>query len=770
MKSYSLFIFILLFTSIHSFAQLSDWAWAKKVTANNHIHANGITCDNKGNVYTLGASSLSSISFGNITLNNTGCYIAKYNTQGNVVWAKNINLTSNSYIHSLASDNSGNIYVTGHFDSPTFSFGNTTLFNMGSEDVVIAKYDSSGNELWAKSAGGNGFEKSCSIACDTSGNVYITGAYSSAAISFGSFTLNNAGFMLEDIFIAKYDTQGNVLWAKSIGGYLPDIGSSITTDRFNNVFVSGGFNSPSVSFGSINLTNTSPNPLPNDFDIFIAKYDATGNALWAKSINMSYFWAGYNSIASDPTGNLYITGNFDESAITIGNITLNKTGIMGTDFYLAKYDAMGNVVWAKNGAGNSWDYSHGITTDLIGNIYITGEFRSSVFTIGSDTLSNSGSYDVYVTGYDASGNTLWAKKAGGSSDDNSIDISGDNNGNLFITGEFDSPALSFGNTTLINNGFDDIFVAKLTLCKLPPPTITASSPTTFCNGDSVILTSSVAVSYLWSNAATSQSITVETGGIYWVQISDSNGCKAKDSINVYTLATPEINLGNDTSICNDQQLPFTLNAGNNGIAYLWNNGAVTQSITVTVSGIYSVIVSDANNCTATDTIEVSFKPALHISLGNDSIMCPGDMVRLSPGNEFDTYLWSDGSTTPGLNINKPGSYSIIVHKDGCNASDEIHMAECNSEIMLPNVFTPNEDGFNDYFYPVYKNIDKINLIIMNRWGKKIYEGSGKAALWDGKQSGILCPAGVYYYLLDYEEKGENIRNIKQLHGSVTLLR
>jgi len=770
MKSYSMFIFILFFNSIPSYAQLSDWAWAKKVTASNPIHANGITCDNFGNIYTLGGSSLSSISFGNITLNNTGCYIAKYNSQGNVVWAKNINLTSNSYIHSLASDNSGNIYVTGHFDSPTFSFGSSILYNMGSEDVVIAKYDSSGNELWAKSAGGNGYEKSCCIACDTSGNVYITGAYSSASISFGSFTLNNTGFMQEDIFIAKYDAQGNVVWAKSIGDYLPDIGSSIATDQSNNVFVSGGFNSPSVSFGATTLYNTNPNPLPNDFDIFIAKYDASGNALWAKSINISYFWAGYNSIASDPAGNLYITGNFDEPAITIGNITLNKTGILGTDFYLAKYDAMGNVVWAKNGAGNSWDYSHGITTDQIGNIYITGEYRSSVFTFGSDTLSNTGSYDVYVAAYDVSGNTLWAKKAGGSSDDNSIGISGDNNGNLFITGDFDSPSLGFGITTLINNGFDDIFVAKLSLCKLPPPTITASGPTTFCNGDSVILTSSAAVSYLWSNAATSQSITVKTDGIYWVQISDSNGCNAKDSINVYTLANPEINLGNDTSICNDQQLPFTLDAGNNGIAYLWNNGSGSQSITVTVSGIYSVIVSDANNCTANDTIEVSFKPALHISLGNDSIMCPGDLITLSPGNGFDNYLWSDGSTSSGLNINKPGSYSVIVRKDGCIANDEIHMAECNSEIMLPNVFTPNEDGFNDHFYPVYKNIDKIKLVVFNRWGKKVYEGSGKAALWDGKQSGQLCPAGVYYYLLDYEEKGENIRNIKELHGSVTLLR
>lgn len=771
MKTKIFFLFILLIiSSIKSFEQITNWMWAKKVSGNTHIHANGIATDNTGNIYIIGGSSTSTISFGSITLNNTGCYIAKYNSSGNVLWAKNINATSNSYINTLATDNSGNVYITGYFDSPTITFGSTTLINLGGEDVFIAKYDSSGNVLWAKSAGGSEYDISRGIVTDNSGNVYITGGFSSASMSFGNITLTNAGFMQEDVFIAKYDTAGNALWAKSAGGYLGDIGVSLATDNSNNVYVSGGFNSPTITFGNTTLSNANPNPLPNDYDIFIVKYDSLGNSIWAKSITNNYYWSDYNNIATDNNGNLYITGNFDKSTISIGSTTLTKTGIMGTDFYFAKYDVMGNVLWAKSAGGNSWDYSHRITTDNSGNIYITGIYRSSSIPFGSTTLNNSGSYDIYVARFDTSGNALWAKSAEGNSDDNSVGISTDNFGNIYITGDFDSHDLTFGNTILTKGGFEDVFVAKLSTCNLPQPTITANGPTTFCAGSSVTLTSSAAASYLWSDSATTQSVVVQTSGLYWVEVSDINGCKARDSILINTLPDPIVNLGDDTVICSDQIVPFTINAGNTGSTYLWNTGATSQNISVSSSGFFSVIVTNAYTCTNTDTILVTFKPALYVNLGNDSIMCPGGLLSLSPGSGFDNYLWSDGSTLQNLNINNPGTYSVIVSKDGCKANDEIIIAECNSEIIIPNIFTPNGDGTNDLFYPVCKNIDKITLIVYNRWGNKIYEGNGKAAVWDGKYSGEFCPSGVYYYVMDYEEKVENKRINRQSHGSITLIR
>jgi gliding motility-associated-like protein len=149
-------------------------------------------------------------------------------------------------------------------------------------------------------------------------------------------------------------------------------------------------------------------------------------------------------------------------------------------------------------------------------------------------------------------------------------------------------------------------------------------------------------------------------------------------------------------------------------------------------------------------------------------MCPGDLIVLSPGIGFNNYLWSDGSVLSFLNVSIPGNYSVTVTNSLCTANSTIFIDECGSEIWVPNVFTPNGDGVNEIFSPVYTNIDNITLYIFNRWGNQLYEGTGKSAVWDGKYSGEKCSNGVYYYLIEYENKGKT-KGMRQLHGSVTLL-
>ncbi len=232
---------------------------------------------------------------------------------------------------------------------------------------------------------------------------------------------------------------------------------------------------------------------------------------------------------------------------------------------------------------------------------------------------------------------------------------------------------------------------------------------------------------------------------------------------------PVLNLGNDTIFCSNQ-IPFTLNAENTGSAYLWSTGEITQSIFAYSSGTYWVSVIGANGFPSSDTITVTFKPTPYVNLGNDSMICAGGSIILLPDASFDTYLWSDGSTLQSLNINNPGIYSVVVSKDGCEARDEIIIKECDSEIWFPNAFTPDGDGVNDLFYPVYTNVDKKTLTVFNRWGGKVFEGSGGAAIWDGKHLGELCPEGIYSYIFDYEEKSGSKRVSKQLHGSITLLK
>lgn len=188
---------------------------------------------------------------------------------------------------------------------------------------------------WAKGATGVGSEEGYSSATDTAGNVFITGSFTGSTISFGAYTLTNAGTNA-NVFITKYAPNGNVLWAKSATGTVSDYGFSVSTDVVGNVFVTGCFQSPSTTFGTYTLTNAGTNS-----NIFIAKYDANGNVLWAKSAGGIADDRGYG-VTTDATGNVLVTGYFQSPTITFGTYTLTNSG--NYDVFIAKYDANGNIL------------------------------------------------------------------------------------------------------------------------------------------------------------------------------------------------------------------------------------------------------------------------------------------------------------------------------------------------------------------------------------------------------------------------------------------
>jgi len=441
--------------SIHSFAQAPNWAWAKSAGGTTGNVGYSIAIDAAGNTYITGSFGDSTITFGTTTLTNSGAddiFIAKYDANGNIVWAKSLGGTDYDYGGGIALDTAGNTYITGSFNSPSMPFGTTTLTNNGSDDIFIAKYDTNGNALWATTAGGVASDRGNSIKTDAAGNTYITGQFYSPTITFGTTTLTNNGNY--DVFIAKYDANGNVVWAKSVGGTSDDFGRSISVDASGNSYITGGFSGPTITFGATTFTN-----LGNE-DIFIAKYDANGNVLWAKSAGGTSIDFGYG-IALDAIGNTYITGYFQSPTITFGVNTLTNNG--STNILIVKYDTNGNIVWAKSAGGNDSDIGNSIATDAAGNTTITGYFGSPTITFGATTLANNGGGDIYIAKFDTNGNVLWAKSAGGNNYDAAYSIAIDAVGNAYLTGHFQSPAITFGATTLTNNsdGYSNVFIAKL---------------------------------------------------------------------------------------------------------------------------------------------------------------------------------------------------------------------------------------------------------------------------------------------------------------------
>jgi hypothetical protein len=430
--------FIFFFNVIN--AQTPNYLWAKSA---------GGSIDGNGNTYVCGVFSSPSITFGSTTLLSTGnqnLFVVKYDLNGNVLWAK----SAGGAALDIIADNIGNIFITGTFQSSTITFGTTTLTNSGAEDMFIAKYDTSGNVIWAKSAGGNSVDQGSSIASDGVGNTFVTGWFASSSITFGSITLINASSGLIELFIVKYDANGNVVWANRASGRAG--GTCITVDGVGNSYVSGNFTGSSVTFGSTVINNSGGS---ND-DIFIAKYDISGTPVWAKAIGGSAF-DYVNGLVSDSNGNTYLTGWFQSPSIAVGSITLTNSGV--SEMFVAKFNTNGNSVWAKSYAGGG--LTGNIAVDANENTFITGSFANSSMTFGNMTLTNAGNENLFIAKYDASGNTVWAKSAGGASYDSGKDIAINGDGSIYLVGRFSSPSITFGSTTLSNSGNEDMFIAKL---------------------------------------------------------------------------------------------------------------------------------------------------------------------------------------------------------------------------------------------------------------------------------------------------------------------
>jgi hypothetical protein len=451
------FVAVLIFSNLIAVAQNSDWLWARKAGSAGIEEGVSIASDNEGSVVIAGNFNGAAITFGNSTLINAGGYdlfIVKYSNGGDVVWAQSAGGPLDEKSESIALDPSGNVYMTGTFSSPQVSFGNITLNNSDSTDIFTVKYDSSGNVLWAKRAVGNRQDYSQCMSVDGNGNAYLAGYFNSSSISFSNHTIANSHTGFYDIFLVRYDVDGNVDWVKSANGYFSDRASSVSCDDNGNVFLAGYFYSSTMFFDTDTIFNA------GKYNFFLSRYDTEGNLTWAVSGGGTED-DRVQATTVDKDGNVYVAGTFTSPALSLGNYTLINAD--SSDIFLAKYNAAGNVVWAERAGGADQDAAAGITTGKNGNtVYITGYFKSSSINFGDNILNNTspGYADIFIAGYDLSGKVLLALKADGVSSDYSESITTDNTGNLYITGSFFSSPLAFGNYSLNRTGQNDMFISK----------------------------------------------------------------------------------------------------------------------------------------------------------------------------------------------------------------------------------------------------------------------------------------------------------------------
>jgi hypothetical protein len=282
------------------------------------------------------------------------------------------------------------------------------------------------------------------ITSDASGNIYEAGRFSGTVV-IGAFTLTS--MLSGDIIVMKSDPSGNVLWAKKFTGSGSDNANSISLDNNGNIIISGYIGTNQTIFDSYTLTAN------GNSDYYVCKMNSSGSVTWVKQFSSPDQFVINKSVV-DPSGNIFVAGNFQNTAI-LDTYTLTSAGL--TDAFLAKIDGSGNTQLFKKFGGSDAENAQGISIENSGNIYLTGKFRSSV-VLGTGTLTSIGSYDGFLVKCDGSANVLWAKQFGGSGNDEGREVACEIGGNIFLAAEVGP--VSYVDTYTLNTAL--AFISKFT--------------------------------------------------------------------------------------------------------------------------------------------------------------------------------------------------------------------------------------------------------------------------------------------------------------------
>ncbi len=355
---------------------------------------------------------------------------------------------------SIVSDNEDFIYSAGHFKSSSMMFDTIALSNVSesvSSDVFLAKYSPLGEIIWAKSFGGQSYEWVADMAVDANGDLYMTGQFRSDTFSIGQTTLINNG--VADIFLFKVNPQGEVLWAKNIGGTTEDQGVALAVDLLGNVILVSDFESPSITLGTETVSNSVFSGYSKD--ILICKYDGDGNLIWAKTLKGDSA-DNVSDVAVDLDGNIIVSGRFNSPVLTDGEAIMTNDKVVA--LFVMKYSASGAFLWSDSWAGSSSNNGRSVSTDAEGNIILLANLGDTLMTFGSITLTCDAKSSAIVK-YDQNGNSLWATICAEATT-RGASVATDLDGNIFLATHFMCQNVHFGGDVFYNNygGYDILFI------------------------------------------------------------------------------------------------------------------------------------------------------------------------------------------------------------------------------------------------------------------------------------------------------------------------
>lgn len=654
-------LFTLLWVNLIAFNQNLGLQWAGSIDENFFPGFNKISIlDNNDNLLVVGNFigtvdfDISPTSSYNLTASGTSydIFIAKYSSNGNLLWAKRIGddngLEESGY--SVVIDDFNNVIVTGFFAGIVdFDPSSTNVSNLVStwDASFLLKLNSNGDFLWAQKIAEQdqmGWDFGIHVSIDNSNNIYVVGDFQ-ASNDFdngpGTAVLSTIGLAI-DTYILKKDQNGGFLWVKQLQCQYTDIVNrvrDIAVDNSGDIYLTGNFNG-AVDFdpgSGTQLFSTAQYGSNGQFiyDAFLTKLSSNGNFVWAKSYGTLNGMEKGMSLFIDNNNDIIFTGNFNDNIDISGNSTLSFITNGSNDFFLAKINATGTMIWAKQFGGTGSDGANVVTVGNNNDIYLSGGYNNSI-----DIDPSAGIYNLNCTSSSAfllkltnNANFIFAKDY----QTNTVSCASlniDSQENIFLCGgisgvtDMDFTTAYFPISNISSPVNSDCFIAKYCQFTGIPPQITLNQPLG-CVSDAV-LTSNYATNNLWSTNSTNQTISVNAAGNYTLTVTDVNGCTMKDMITVAVPTDPnppQVSAGLDQILCSGSS---TTLAASGASTYSWSNGlgtSPTPSVSPTANTTYTVTGTSVNGCVSTDQVLVAvqncgacFNPATTTQIGNNGTL------------------------------------------------------------------------------------------------------------------------------------------------------
>jgi len=418
-------------------------AWAKSFGGSAIDGVNDIDVD--GDNVVLGIQFENGISLGTSSYNGSGVAVARFDGNGTPTWSKAF--TGSAAVGAIDTCPNGDL-IFGGLLLTAMSFGGSTLTPTAPFDMYIARIDASGGHVWSDVYGApDAAEVTTGIACTGDGSTFVVGTFTGTVQFSPEPELTSLG--QSDIFVAKLAANGSCIWSKSFGDASNQGGSAVALTSDGGLVISGSF-SGAVDFGGGPLSAGSGSTQ------YLAKLDGDGNHIWSRSVAESPNLVPAD-LSFDANDNIYVTGRFEDNAAFDGE-TLEGAG--GTDVFVAKFDPLGEFVWA-NGFGNFNDQSaNGLAVSPEGFVVVGGSFTGSIQP-GDMPLSSAGGQDGFLVAFSPDGDHVWSLAAGGSGDVQRVDAVGMyDNGDVVATGSFNG-LMSVGDFPLTSGGESDIFLTRV---------------------------------------------------------------------------------------------------------------------------------------------------------------------------------------------------------------------------------------------------------------------------------------------------------------------